>query len=82
MFLEIVNSINGAEILAFAKSRPDISSIALGGIALVSWRICRFTIIPIVYPDDPKELPYWIPGVSLIANQFMFEAHKADKIGG
>jgi hypothetical protein len=64
MFLEVVNSIDGAEIISFAKSRPDISSIALGAIALVSWRIYRFTIIPMMYPDDPKELPYWIPGTS------------------
>jgi hypothetical protein len=64
MFLEVVNSIDGAEIIAFAKSRPDISSISLGAIALVAWRIYRFTIVPMMYPDDPKELPYWIPGKS------------------
>lgn len=26
------------------------------------WRLWKFTILPRVYPDDPKELPYWIPG--------------------
>ncbi|KAK0616095.1 putative cytochrome p450 [Bombardia bombarda] len=25
------------------------------------WRFWRFTVTPILYPDDPKELPYWIP---------------------
>ncbi|TGJ78266.1 hypothetical protein E0Z10_g10500 [Xylaria hypoxylon] len=25
------------------------------------WRLLRFTIIPLVYHDDPKELPYWTP---------------------
>ncbi|KAK2612085.1 hypothetical protein QQS21_001934 [Conoideocrella luteorostrata] len=25
------------------------------------WRFWKFTIQPILYPDDPKELPYWIP---------------------
>lgn len=28
---------------------------------LVLWRLWRFTITPALYPDDPKELPYWIP---------------------
>lgn len=28
---------------------------------LLAWRLLRFTILPAFYPDDPKELPYWIP---------------------
>ncbi|KAL4943638.1 hypothetical protein BDV06DRAFT_221090 [Aspergillus oleicola] len=39
---------------------------------LMIWRISRFTIIPRYYPDDPKELPYWIPilghGVAFFSN--------------
>ncbi|CAH0024649.1 unnamed protein product [Clonostachys rhizophaga] len=27
----------------------------------VSWRLWRFTISPILHPELPKELPYWIP---------------------
>ncbi len=30
-------------------------------VLLLSWRIWRFTILPILRPDDPKELPYWVP---------------------
>ncbi|PQE32214.1 cytochrome P450 oxidoreductase protein [Rutstroemia sp. NJR-2017a WRK4] len=30
-------------------------------LGLVTWRFWRFTLSPILYPDDPKELPYWIP---------------------
>jgi hypothetical protein len=29
--------------------------------ALLSWRLWRFTIRPSFYPNEPKELPYWIP---------------------
>lgn len=29
--------------------------------AWLLWRLWRFTILPMLYPDDPKELPYWIP---------------------
>lgn len=31
-------------------------------LALALWRTWRFTVSPILYPTDPKELPYWIPG--------------------
>ena len=27
----------------------------------VFWRIWRFSIQPLVYPKDPREMPYWIP---------------------
>ncbi|KAI1148839.1 putative cytochrome p450 [Nemania diffusa] len=30
-------------------------------VALVSWRLWRFSILPFLYPDQPKEFPYWIP---------------------
>ena len=29
---------------------------------LLLWRIGEFTILPLFYQSDPKELPYWIPG--------------------
>lgn len=28
---------------------------------LLSWRVWRFHVIPAIHPNDPKELPYWIP---------------------
>lgn len=27
----------------------------------ISWRVWRFTILPLLRPKDPVELPYWIP---------------------
>ncbi|KAI1807097.1 putative cytochrome p450 [Daldinia bambusicola] len=30
-------------------------------VALLLWRLWRFTISPYMHPDSPKELPYWIP---------------------
>ncbi|MCJ1377230.1 hypothetical protein MMC17_000322 [Xylographa soralifera] len=36
--------------------------IALGG-SLLLWRLWRFTLLPAFVPDEPKELPYWIPFV-------------------
>lgn len=40
-------------------------------ILLVSWRVWRFTIRPRLYPNDPKELPYWIPFVGHAAGFFV-----------
>ncbi|KAF7908167.1 uncharacterized protein EAF01_003922 [Botrytis porri] len=34
---------------------------ALFGTWLLSWRLWRFTIRPYLRPQDPVELPYWIP---------------------
>lgn len=28
---------------------------------LLLWRLWKFTIRPRLHPDEPKELPYWIP---------------------
>ncbi|KAL2808469.1 putative cytochrome P450 [Aspergillus granulosus] len=30
-------------------------------LCIMVWRLWRFTIRPILHPDEPKELPYWIP---------------------
>ncbi|KAI1479305.1 putative cytochrome p450 [Daldinia eschscholtzii] len=38
-------------------------------VALLAWRVWRFTISPKLYPDRPKELPYWIP---VIGHGFAF----------
>jgi hypothetical protein len=35
-----------------------IASIA---VFLATFRLWRFTIRPILHPEEPKELPYWIP---------------------
>ncbi|KAF2732252.1 putative cytochrome P450 [Polyplosphaeria fusca] len=39
-----------------------LARVAFTAIAsLLSWRVWRFTIRPRFYPQEPKELPYWIP---------------------
>ncbi|KAM0247338.1 hypothetical protein ACHAQJ_009895 [Trichoderma viride] len=42
----------------------DNVGLVIVAVALISiwfWRLWRFTVLPLMYPDDPKELPYWIP---------------------
>ncbi|TGJ84268.1 hypothetical protein E0Z10_g4481 [Xylaria hypoxylon] len=30
-------------------------------LALLCWRLLRFTLLPLLHPSEPKEVPYWIP---------------------
>ncbi len=30
-------------------------------ILLLVWRVYKFHLCPTIRPEDPKELPYWIP---------------------
>ena len=38
------------------------SALIVVPLFLVLWRLWRFTLLPILRPNDPEELPYWIPG--------------------
>jgi hypothetical protein len=40
---------------------PVLKVVAVILVLLVVWRLWRFTVLPAYFPDDPKELPYWIP---------------------
>jgi heme A synthase len=30
-------------------------------LALILWRLWRFTVSPFLHPEWPKEFPYWVP---------------------
>jgi hypothetical protein len=30
---------------------------------LLAWRFWTFTVVPLLYPQNPRELPYWVPGI-------------------
>lgn len=34
----------------------------------ICWRLWKFTLVPRIYPNDPKELPYCFPRESSIRN--------------
>ncbi|KAI0965081.1 putative cytochrome p450 [Xylaria arbuscula] len=46
-----------AKPLNFVLTKLLVSLLA----ALIAWRIWRFSILPFLHPDQPKEFPYWIP---------------------
>ena len=31
-------------------------------VLLIACRIWNFSIVPALYPQEPKEIPYWVPG--------------------
>lgn len=58
---------------------PLLSIILFSSLAiLLLWRLWAFTVLPALYPDDPKELPYWMPG-KLNFNQIKFMIQGADQ---
>ena len=40
---------------------PEILLVVALGILWAFWRIWSFTILPLLHPDEPKEIPYLIP---------------------
>lgn len=42
-------------------SSASLLLISLLGCLLLSWRLWMFTILPLLRPDEPKEIPYWVP---------------------
>ena len=58
------------ELRAFHKEIPfqlscpvDVVLILIA--LLLLWRVWRFTLMPYWWPDEPKEIPYWIPSRTL-----------------
>lgn len=46
----------------FATSVPQVVLLLASlGFALLLWRFWSFTICPLLYPDEPKDIPYWTP---------------------
>ena len=57
---------NAEEIILEATGAQTIWPAAACLLALVScvlftWRVWSFTVRPWLHPNDPKELPYWVP---------------------
>ena len=50
---------------------PVLATIGLGlGFFLLLWRLIRFSIIPFCRPHDPREYPYWVPGIGHLFSFF------------
>lgn len=37
-----------------------VSVVLLLAVVLL-WKFCAFTLLPLLYPKEPKEIPYWTP---------------------
>ena len=46
---------------SFSQKHPVIYAVIVALLMLLLWRLWRFSIVPVLYPHDPKDLPYWIP---------------------
>lgn len=51
-----------AEFFSAVDQRLHLSLAILTILLPLSiWRIWKFTVCPYLQPEEPKELPYWIP---------------------
>ncbi|KAF2010561.1 cytochrome P450 [Aaosphaeria arxii CBS 175.79] len=59
----MVLSIVSATLQAQVGSIPPHFAYVAASIflSLVAFRVWKFTIRPLLYPEEPRELPYWIP---------------------
>ena len=55
--------LSGSLFITRCISAPPILAVILVVLscALLSWRLWKFTITPHLRPDEPPELPYWVP---------------------
>jgi hypothetical protein len=51
-----------SQFLQHDKEAYVLSTTAFFILSWVSWRLWRFNIRPALHPQEPKEMPYWIPG--------------------
>ncbi|KAI1159807.1 putative cytochrome P450 oxidoreductase [Nemania serpens] len=58
---QVVNRLDGTLSSVGHNYFPFANGVILLVVLLLAWRVWRFTITPMFYPNDPKELPYWIP---------------------
>jgi hypothetical protein len=66
MFSEIVKQMLVGYRYAINKAECPSLSVLIGlvlVVLLLLWRIWTFTVLPALYPQEPKMIPYWIPGV-------------------
>lgn len=67
MFIEaFVRAIEQAEAIGRQLFVSNLTTFgfAILGLSLLVWRIIKFSLLPALKPDDPKEYPYWIPGIA------------------
>lgn len=63
MLQELVDKLAMPVVIGIIDIRPAVFLPLLSvSVGLLLWRLWRFTVAPVLWPHDPKELPYWVPG--------------------
>lgn len=64
MIIELANSLHNAISYVAAKAFHSITFriFSFLGALYMLWRSWAFTLLPMLRPHEPPELPYWIPG--------------------
>ncbi len=62
MLIRLATALNGLDQRLVYAFTIFVSAAGL----LLLWRLWRFTALPAMRPDEPKELPYWVPCTSFL----------------
>ncbi|ROT37825.1 cytochrome P450 [Sodiomyces alkalinus F11] len=65
-----VESSYAATVITLVAHDARLGLPLLALLSLLGWRLYTFTILPWLYPNDPKEYPYWIPGLGHLRSFF------------
>lgn len=57
----MIESIDHSQLRPLIVENRGVSIFFALLLVLLSWRLWRFTILPLLRPNEPRELPYWIP---------------------
>ena len=57
----LIEIVNRYFLVADHRLTPALSTVVALASILCLWRFWRFSVRPYFYPNDPKELPSWIP---------------------
>jgi hypothetical protein len=56
------SSLHNPSWVTFSETQmPFLAVVICVAALLLTWRLWRFKVRPVLRPDEPRELPYWIP---------------------
>ena len=61
MFRETISNVLLEQVPRATQASPGVLFIITLCTLWAFWRIWTFTIVPILRPDEPKDIPYWVP---------------------
>lgn len=65
MFFGVLNGLMEDELSVVSRWVALLSFLT---VSWTIWRIWKFTVLPVLYPDEPKAFPYSVPCMNLCSH--------------